>query len=376
MIAWSTLRPHPGVQAAAAASCCALSDFVLNSLLFIPLGAGLVLLGLRPLAAAGVGALVSVGIELSQLWWVVGRFASVADVATNLVGSGLGVLIATRWDRRTRWWPLVAPGLAVAVVLAWLVGGHLAQPAIPGPAPWRVEGAPTTPGGAPSRGEALALSLQGVSLPEGTITGLPALRARLAAADTVRFAATIVTGPASQKATRLVEIVVGEGSVPFLVLSRQGGTLLAYQRTGLSWVGLRGPWLTLKHALPLTAGDTVHVRLDATRRHLRLVAIRDGVERVASVTLSPDLYLSALFFRATDGALWWGLLPAMVSFILLGLALASRPKLLIVAGLAALFLSPNRGGCAYPEWPVVLVTVAGAWGGLRLGRLLGLFEGR
>ncbi len=64
----------------------------------------------------------------------------------------------------------------------------------------------------------------------------------------------------------------------------------------------------------------------------------------------------------------------MVSFVLLGLALATSPKLLVVAASMALFLSANRAGCSYPEWPVVLVAILGAWAGWRAGRMLGLFS--
>ena len=60
--------------------------------------------------------------------------------------------------------------------------------------------------------------------------------------------------------------------------------------------------------------------------------------------------------------------------VLLGLALANHPKLLVVASLVALFVSANRAGCSYPEWPVVLVARLGAWAGLRAGRTLGLFS--
>ncbi len=94
----------------------------------------------------------------------------------------------------------------------------------------------------------------------------------------------------------------------------------------------------------------------------------------SSLTLSPDLYLSALFNRATDGIVWWVLIPSFISFIVLGLALANRPSILAVAALMALFLSANRAGCAYPEWPVVLMAMFGAWIGARGGRSMGLFR--
>jgi hypothetical protein len=372
LIAWSTLRAQPASPAAQASACCSPFDLLLNALLFVPLGSGVALLGLRWRAAVVVGVCTSVAIELSQLWWMAGRFASVPDVVANLSGAVLGAMMVSRWGQRARWWRMAAPVVAAVVVIAWFVGAHLAQPAIPGPSPWRVERGAAAADEAPSGARVLEASLQGIPLPDGALADLPALRALLSASDTTRLVATAVTGLSSGEPRQLMEIVVGEGAVPFLILAREGRTLLAYQRLGLSWVGLRGPWLRLDNALPPHAGDTVHIRLEATRRHLRLAATADGVEYESYLTLSPDLYLSALLHRATDGVLWWALAPAMISFGLLGLALAGHPRLLIALGLVALFLSSNRAGCAYPEWPVVAVAMAGALGGWRLGRAIGL----
>jgi VanZ family protein len=374
-IAWLTLRPNPASLVVGPAPCCAATDLLFNVLLYLPLGAGLALLGIRPGSAVAAGGLLSAGIELAQRAWVPGRFASPYDVATNLAGCALGVLIVASWDRRAAWWPFLAPPLAVTVVLGWFLGGYLAQPAIPGPAPWRAEWAPESPGVAAFRGQILDVRLQGTPIGAGPVANLSVLRARLAASRKVDFSATLVTGVASAKRSRLLEVVVGEGTVPFLVLDQEGGTLLAYQRTGLSWVGLRGPWLELEDALPLAAGDTVRVQLEATRRHLRLVADHAGAERESVLRLSPELYFSALFYRATDGTFWWGLVPAMLSFLLLGLALANRPKLLAVACLAALFLSAYGGGSAFPAWPVTLSTLASAAAGRALANRFGMFRG-
>jgi hypothetical protein len=314
-----------------------------------------------------------VAIELVQHWWVAGRFASLHDVASNVAGVLLGILIVVQWGRRAGWWPVLAPFLAVSVVLAWFLGGYLAQPAIPGPSAWVAESAHVPYGMSPFTGALRDARLQGVALPDGPIGNLATLRARLSASRKVEFTATIVTGVAPTGRSRLFEIVVGEGTVPFLVLEQEGERLLAYQRLGLSWVGLPGPWLVLEDALSRAAGDTVRVRLEATRQHLRLVAIRAGVERETSIRLAPELYFGAVSARATDGVIWWNLAPAAASFVLLGLALATRPRFLIVASLASLILSAIGGGCALPAWPVALLAIVGAVAGRSLGGRLMLF---
>jgi len=370
-----TLRPNPGALVSAPPPCCSVTDVTLNILLFIPLGAGLVLLGLGTGTALAIGAMGSVAVELVQGWWVPGRFASLYDVASNVAGCLMGILIVTQWKQRARWWPVIAPAVALVIVLAWFLGGYLAQPAIPGPSPWVTQVGHAPAGMATYTGTVQAPRLQGEILEEGTIAGLGALRARLAASRKVEFDVTIVTGEAPPGRSRIFEIVVGEGTVPFLVLDQEGGRLLAYQRLGLSWVGLPGPWLTLPDGVSRTGGDTVHVRIEATRRHLRLVAIRDGLERQAEIRLAPELYFGALSARVTDGAIWWTLVPAVASFVLLGLSLANRPRTLLLAGFAALVLSAVGGGCALPAWVVAVGSSGGAVVGRWLGGRLGLFGG-
>ena len=374
LVAWATLRPHPGTLLIHPAACCSFSDTLLNTLLFIPLGAGLVLLGLRPPATMAVSTLTSIGIEAAQYWWIPGRFASITDVAANAAGALLGVLVVVYWHRRARWWPKVAPVAAVLVVLVWLLGAQVVRPAVPGPAEWMVEWGHGAGGLHPFGGQLVETSLQGVSLPPGPVANQAGLRILLAASDTTVLSVTFVTGPASPEVQQLFEISVGEGSAPFLILRQEGQTIRAYQRLELFWMGLPSPWISMSDAIPATAGDTVRISLAGTGRHLRLAVNRDGARRQTSLTLSPDLYLSALFNRATDGTVWWVFVPSMLSFMLLGLTLANRPKLLVVAALMALFLSANRAGCSYPPWPVVVVTLFGAWVGARGGRWMGLFE--
>jgi glycopeptide antibiotics resistance protein len=81
------------------------TDIVLNILLFMPFGAwAAVRLGRSWLAASIVGgALLSLGIEVSQAVEAAGRFASSTDVVTNTTGTALGFLVGLairRGDRR------------------------------------------------------------------------------------------------------------------------------------------------------------------------------------------------------------------------------------------------------------------------------------
>ena len=91
LIGYFTLRPVPEQAAAVAETSpwcivrcgdLGLLDIILNVLLFLPLGIGLGLLG-RTRAAVAIGFLYSVAIELTQLFLIAGRDASLRDVSPD-----------------------------------------------------------------------------------------------------------------------------------------------------------------------------------------------------------------------------------------------------------------------------------------------------
>ena len=104
-IAAETLVPHPENAALVARTpiwCLAcgdlgLLDVLLNVLLFIPLGAGLRLLGRSGRQTLLVGAALSLAIETAQYLGIPGRDASLGDLITNTLGAGLGAVLAASW---------------------------------------------------------------------------------------------------------------------------------------------------------------------------------------------------------------------------------------------------------------------------------------
>src|SRR5262245_41757699 len=99
-----TAIPMPGESGSAATKCSPLAilcgelvavDFLLNVLLYIPLGVGLGLL--RGWAWAWIPFALSVAIETLQVTALHGRDASLRDVISNGLGGTLGIVIATRW---------------------------------------------------------------------------------------------------------------------------------------------------------------------------------------------------------------------------------------------------------------------------------------
>src|SRR5438874_4014132 len=114
----------------------AVAEAIQNLLLFVPLGIGLVLNGVRPLRAIAIGAGLSFSVEFLQQW-IPGRDPSVGDITTNTVSTALGVALvrfAPRWlmvsPRRSAW---QAIGTALLAVVVWLSTGALLRPSIPPP---------------------------------------------------------------------------------------------------------------------------------------------------------------------------------------------------------------------------------------------------
>jgi len=224
VIAWFTLRPGPLTQSPIQNECCSAADLVLNILLFVPFGAGLVLLGFRPRLAGVLGALFSVAVELSQLWWVPGRYASVYDVLTNWAGTLLGAMVVAKWAKRSRWWPIVAPGLAVLVVLWWLAIAFLVRPAIPGSRQWAAQWGPDSGGAVSFHGQILTLALQDLPLRDGSLVSRAVVHGELSHAGTVRLKAVVVTGSTPRGRARLAGIVTGPKARDYMSIWQEGAS--------------------------------------------------------------------------------------------------------------------------------------------------------
>jgi hypothetical protein len=106
----------------------ALAELIQNLLLFIPLGASLVLAGCGPLTAMLIGAALSFSVEFAQLS-IPGRDSSIGDIVSNTLSTAMGATLAltrNRWlfipPRRARW---QAAALGILAVGAWFVSGYL-----------------------------------------------------------------------------------------------------------------------------------------------------------------------------------------------------------------------------------------------------------
>jgi hypothetical protein len=93
-------------------------DAVLNVLLFLPLGIGLALTGMRARTALLAVLILSTAIELAQLLVISGRDAALGDVLANVLGGAAGFSIC-RWNGA--WWNPSRRGSA-ALSVVWMIG--------------------------------------------------------------------------------------------------------------------------------------------------------------------------------------------------------------------------------------------------------------
>jgi VanZ like protein len=121
----------PGWTTAIVSGDDALAGVIQNVLLFVPLGVGLALGGMRGLRLVAVGTLLSLSVECAQQW-IPGRDPSVGDVCFNTLGTALGGLLgrtAPLWfapaPRRAAWQSLAA---ALVVAGIWFTTGWLFRP--------------------------------------------------------------------------------------------------------------------------------------------------------------------------------------------------------------------------------------------------------
>jgi VanZ family protein len=98
-IAWLTLRPAHATSSTAWHLCVVCGplagvDILLNTLLFVPLGIALCLTGLSLRKAVLICLVVSLSIEIAQVFVVRGRDSTLSDLLTNTSGGAIGFLSA------------------------------------------------------------------------------------------------------------------------------------------------------------------------------------------------------------------------------------------------------------------------------------------
>ena len=115
------------------------SDFITNVILFLPVGAVFLSMGLKPWQAVVTGAAMSLLIELAQ-FVIPGRHSALGDLLSNSAGGAIGVWLWSHWTMlrhpsATVRWRLVLVVAAFAF-LAPILTGMVTPPRYPGEAWW------------------------------------------------------------------------------------------------------------------------------------------------------------------------------------------------------------------------------------------------
>ncbi len=388
LIAAETLIPHPERAALVAETpiwCLVCGDLgvvdvVLNTGLFIPLGAGLALLGKSWRQAMVVGAMLSFAIEVAQYFAIAGRDASLSDLVTNTGGTALGALLAGSWrvwllpNRRT------ARLLAAVTATVWLaqvaIAGAAMEPTLPASGYWGQRAADlaqfdTFPG------KLLEARVGASSLPSHRLPNSAEVREQLLAG--AELTAVVEPDGPTQGIAPLASIF-DDDQREIAVLGQWNEDLVFRLRARAIDLQLRPPAVRLPSVFRNAAGETLTVAGSVRGKRFVIEAAGPGGRSSRLLPLSAQWGWSLLLpfdyaFGPEVGwlsALWIGgwLLPVGFWLRRSGLAPALAAALAVIllalglVGIPALFREP----ASVTEWAAGLAGAASGWGLGRLGR--------
>ena len=331
----ATLTPMPNAQFVLPRTCIVCGDLggvdvTNNVLLFIPLGAGLALAGVRRWLCVLLCVVLTVTIEFLQIGVIVGRDASIGDIIMNTVGGTLGVGLVATWRRWVLPAGAAARRLAVATAAAWvailLASGWALQRTVP-PGEYEGQIVPEVDGYSLYRGYTLAATLNGRPIPRTAVRADAGLR-QVLLGDSVAVDAVVTTGSAPQRLAP-VAILWGAERGELFALGQRRRDLVFRMRMRTASALVRTPAAVIVDAFPFvplwplserTPRDTMRVAGGVRDRALYVAATLRGrtVRREVplAVTLGWSFFLPFEYSYGTEvpflTALWVGglLLPA------------------------------------------------------------------
>jgi len=371
LIAGLTLQPNPEGQYAAARTplWCILCgsqgslDFLFNVVLFAPLGAGLAIIGMRPLVVVLAGVVLTLGIETTQALALVGRDPSVGDLLANTLGAWLGASLGRTWT----WWlvPVIpwAPRLAVASSLTWLAlqvltawGLRTTTPSGEYYGQWQ----PIMGGMDVFRGTVVSARVNRLSLPSsGPAPDSRVLRRELAASQS-HVEAVVVTGEPPESFAPIVG-VAHHDRYHVAVLGQDKQDLIFSRRFRASELLLHSPTVRLPFAFSVS---DARVRIGGTTdRHSMTVWKEDeSGRRSIGIDLHPSMGWAILLPIAYDlgptarlwTALWLAAWLASISWWSAGAWPTTLrfmfPGAVMVLGLAIVPVAVGYPAGSWNEW--------------------------
>jgi hypothetical protein len=233
-------------------------DIILNVLLFVPLGLGLRLLR-NTWVAIGIGLLISVAIEFTQLFLIVGRDPSLRDVVTNTVGCALGAALVQLWRLVILPRAETAARLAIGAGVAWLVvlsaTGLAYQSGLPR-STWFGQWAPALGQFDTFPGTVKDVHLDDIFLPGTRLAASAAIRARMLT-NRYSLRVSLVSGPPTDDEAPIFSIFDDEQR-EILVLAQTGERVHFRTRILAGSLELRTPSVRLD-GFPTSPGIPIEI---------------------------------------------------------------------------------------------------------------------
>jgi VanZ like family len=335
-------------------------DVLDNLLLFIPLTAGLTLLGRRRRWVVLAGFLLSLSIESLQYRVIPGRDSSLSDLLTNTTGAWLGAVLAGHY--RQLLWPSSwrAGRLALTWVLLWWAIQTATAVLLRPWSPHEVLRAAWTrviPGRDTFDGTLTSALVFGRSVPDDTSALDSGIGQRIRSGS-VDLELGLVSGRDLGSWSPVFELLGHSG--PVLAVETRGPDLIVRMPSRAQAWRLRSPALKLAHALP--PGPGVSLLLQAGEQGDTLWARWSSgtVRHHARQILSPSLGWSLIIpFHYAYGyevpwltGLWvagW-LIPLGYWWIRAGLGRSAVPWSILVLLVGLGFLPHLMGYPAVPWW--------------------------
>ena len=296
-IGWMTLVPYPELveEVRSLPHTCLVcgelggQDVLLNILLFVPLGVGLGLTGLRRHWALAIIVLTTLAVETLQYTVIVGRHASLSDVLTNSLGGWLGMTLARHARELLLPSPSRARALAITGAIAWLTIQGLTAVLLSVEVPFKeyvVEWAPRLHQYGQFKGTVLKSSLDHIDLASGQALDDVLLRDHLTR-DSYSVEA-ITTPDVAAPWFAPVFSLLDRDENELLLLAQSDRDLFFRVRMRTALVRVRTPALRLQNVVQ--SASSAPLQIDAGRDQGRLfIRVRcAGKEYVRQLPMSPS----------------------------------------------------------------------------------------
>jgi hypothetical protein len=371
LVGWLTLRSAPD-QASRVADLswhCVFcgdsggADFILNILLFLPLGFAARGLGWSWRTTMLVIVPITLAIETTQGLWLVGRDAALGDVLANSLGGAVGWLLLpiaatligppTPAQASRALWPVVAVTIAI-----WLATAFGFQPALSDAGPYVGQITHHWPYQDPFPGKVTDASLDGIAVPNDPLADLPAARHSVV----LHLTAERTAAPPRHRSASLLRVVDADGVAQVTVNERDGDLLFQGLLRASHW-HLHTPTWRFQGALALPLHTPAPLEVQMTARAVALSGAANSYAR----TLTPSIGRGWAFihpFVATiskDDQLWTVLWLGWWFGLIGWLAGACSMRAVVsttVAAAAAFAAASWLGGVSLVPWELLVGTAA------------------